>query len=217
MIRVLVVDDHPVVRRGIAFIVSDAKDIRVVGEAATGQQALAFLARQQVDVVILDLELPGENGLEVFARIKEAWPDLPVLILSMYSEEQYALRAIKAGTAGYLCKDTMDEVLLAAIRKVVRGGRFITPSLAEKLAAHVQGDERPAHERLSDREYLVMHMLAKGRSLKEIGAHLGLSIKTVSTYKARIFQKMGFASLAELVRYAIEHDLIEAGPSPRGG
>lgn len=209
MIKILVVDDHPVVRRGIKHIVEEDPGMKVTGEASTGADAFTLLAKQPFDVVVLDLSLPQENGLEIFDVIKTRHSGIPVLILSMYPEENYAVRAIKAGAAGYLCKDSMSEILVSAIKKVISGGKFITPSLAEKLAVHLESREKPLHDYLSHREFRVMHMLALGKNLREIGEELNLSIKTVSTYKTRIFEKMQFQNNAELVKYALQFNLVE--------
>lgn len=208
-IRVLVVDDHPVVRMGMRRILEEDPGMVVTAEASNGCEALGLLASQVFDVVTLDLTLPNENGLEVFKVIKATYPDLPVLIVSMYSEEQAAVGAIKAGAAGYLCKDSLADVLVSAIRKVVSGRKFITPTLAEQLADHLEAREKPLHEYLSPRESRVMGMLAMGQSLKQIGEVLCLSIKTVSTYKTRVFQKMRFQNNAELVKYAVQFRLVE--------
>jgi DNA-binding NarL/FixJ family response regulator len=208
-IRLLVIDDHSVVRRGIRAIVEEDPDMTVTAEASTGSEALSLLERQAFEVVTLDVNLPQESGFEVLEAIKARQPALPILIISMYSEEQTAVRAIKAGAAGYLCKDVLADVLVSAVRKVVGGGRFITPAVAEQLAVHLGAREKPLHEYLSPREFRVMGMLAMGQSLKQIGEVLCLSIKTVSTYKTRIFAKMQFQNNAELVKYTLQFRLVE--------
>ncbi|MBF0546680.1 MAG: response regulator transcription factor [Candidatus Riflebacteria bacterium] len=208
-ISILVIDDHPVVRRGIRDMVSDEPDMVVTAEASNGSAALALLAKQTFDVVTLDLTLPEESGFEVLDSIKTSYPKLPVLIISMFAEEQSAVRALKAGAAGYLCKDTMANVLVLAIRKAANGGKFVTPTLAEQLALYLNTQERPLHENLSPREFRVMCMLATGQSLKQIGQILCLSIKTISTYKTRIFQKMQFKNTADLVKYSIRLRLVD--------
>ncbi|MBF0500815.1 MAG: response regulator transcription factor [Candidatus Riflebacteria bacterium] len=208
-IKILVVDDHPVVRRGIRHMVEEEQDMTVAAEASDGSEALSILEHQSCDIVMLDLTLPQESGFDVFEEIKARHPGLPVLIISMYSEEQAAVRAIKAGAAGYLCKDTIADVLVSAIRKVVNGGKFITPTLAEHMAIYLEGQEIPLHENLSPREFRVMCMLAMGKSLKQIGEELCLSIKTISTYKTRVFEKMQFQNNAELVKYAVKFHLVE--------
>ncbi|MBF0545663.1 MAG: response regulator transcription factor [Candidatus Riflebacteria bacterium] len=208
-ISILVVDDHPIIRRGISQIVSEEGDMIVTGEAADGGEALAKLSSQEFNVVTLDLTLSKENGFDVLEAINSRYPELPVLIISMYEEEHNAMRAIKAGAAGYLCKDTLAEVLVSAIRKVATGGKFITPRLAEQLAVHLNTQTKALHENLSAREFQVLRLLAMGKSLKQIGESLFLSIKTVSTYKTRIFEKMQFQNNADLIKYVIQAHLVD--------
>ena len=209
MIRVLVADDHAVVRRGLKQILNEEKDIAAVGEAADGMGALAALSAARWDVVVLDLSLPDHNGLEVLAEIRKRWRNLPVLILSMHPEDQLAVRALRAGAAGYITKETAPEELVKAIRWVVAGRRYVSPTLAEHLALSLDpGSQAVPHESLSDREFAVFLKLAEGRRLKEIAGELGLSIKTVSTYRTRILEKMGFESNAQLTLYAASHRLI---------
>ena len=208
MQRVLLVDDHAVVRRGVRAILEDNLPAIAVAEAASGDEALAALA-DPPDAVVLDLSMPGRDGFDLLAEIKHRQPKLPVLIMSLHGEEQFALRALRAGAAGYLTKSTAPEQLVAAITKVLRGGRYISESLAERLAADVglPGSASP-HERLSDREFDVMRGIASGRSVSEIAAQMHLSVKTVSTYRTRLLDKMGMSTNAELTRYALEAGLV---------
>jgi two-component system, NarL family, invasion response regulator UvrY len=208
MQRVLLVDDHAVVRRGVRAIVEDNMPGVEVAEAASGDEALAALA-EKFDAVVLDLSMPGRDGFDLLAEIKHRQPKLPVLIMSLHGEEQFALRALRAGAAGYLTKSTAPEHLVTAITKVLRGGRYISEAVAERLAAGV-GDATTAspHERLSDREFDVMRGIASGRTVGEIAAQMHLSVKTVSTYRSRLLEKMGMSSNAELTRYALEAGLV---------
>lgn len=209
-IEILIVDDHAVVREGLKRIVSGQEDLVVAGEAGNAADALAFLRRRGVDLVLLDLSLPGRTGLDLLKMIKTEWTRLPVLILSAYTEEQYAVRAIRSGADGFLNKESAAESLVGAIRKVAHGGKYISANLAERLALEVSGgrDKLP-HEALSDRELLVLKKMAGGKSLNEIADELAISPKTVSTYRARIVEKMGLETNAELIRYALEHRLVD--------
>lgn len=208
MIRVLVVDDHPVVRRGIMQILEDEVDMVCSGTAQNGAETFSCLRKQPADIVLLDLTLPGESGFDILKRLREEYPKLPVLILSIHPEDQYALRLLKAGAAGYLTKESVPEVLLGAIRRVVNGGRYIGPALAERLAAERIEGSMPAHERLSDREFQILLRIAQGKALTEIAEELFLSPKTVSTYRQRLLDKMDMKSNADLTRYAIEQHLL---------
>jgi len=208
-IKVLVVDDHPVVRLGIRHMIDDEPGMTVTAEAADGKEALTLLEKQAFDVVTLDLTLPQESGFDLLAAIRAGHPGLPILVISMHAEEHAALRSLQSGAAGYLCKDAMTDVLISAIRKVAGGGKFITPTLAEQLATHLEAKDKPLHEHLSPRELRVMRMLAMGTTLKAIGENLRLNIKTISTYKTRLFQKMGFQSNADLVKYALRFRMVE--------
>lgn len=210
MIRLVIADDHSLVREGMKRIIAAFPDTEVVGEAATGDEVLPVCRSARPDVLLLDVSMPGTPFLETLRHLETELPDLQVLVLSMHSEDQYAVRALKAGAAGYLTKNYDSETLLEAIRRVRSGHKFLTPHLAERLALDLQ-TARPEieHEILSDREFQVMLLLARGRSVKETGHSLELSPKTVSTYRARIFEKMGFANNAELVRYAVDNDLLE--------
>ncbi len=210
MIRVLVVDDHPVVRKGLIQILIGEPDVEAAVEADSAGELLRQVRESEWDVVVLDITLPDRSGLEVLKDIKAMRPEMPVLILSMHPEDQYALRVLKAGAAGYINKESAADVLVNAVRKVVGGGKYVSPSMAEKLAAVVGSDyEVQPHERLSDREFQVMCMIASGKRLKEIGEELCLSVKTVSTYRTRVLDKMGMESNAELTYYAVKNGLIE--------
>jgi DNA-binding NarL/FixJ family response regulator len=210
VIRLLVADDHAIVRRGLRQIVAEAPDLSVAGEAATADEVLARVEERSWDVVILDLSLPGGNGLDLLGEVKRRRPDLPVLILTVHSEEQYAVRALRAGAAGYLTKESAPEQLVEAVRKVVRGGKYVSPAVAERLAFTLGRDvDRPPHEALSDREYQVLRMVASGKTVSEIAEALSLSVKTVSTYRSRILEKMEMKTNAELTHYAIKNRLVD--------
>lgn len=210
MINVIIGDDHPIVRRGLKEILTEEPDMKVLGEGQTAQNVLELVQRLHCDIVIMDITMPGRSGLEVLRELKQEQPRLPVLILSMHPEEQYGVRALKAGAAGYLTKESAPEKLIGAIRKIVSGGKYVSPVLAEKLAFDVEKDaHQPAHECLSDREYQVMTMIASGKTVGEIAAELNLSVKTISTYRMRILEKMSIKSNAELTYYAIKNDLVK--------
>ena len=209
MIRVLIVDDHPVVRRGLLQILAEEPDMEAAAEAETASELLHMVDEGEWDVIVLDISLPDRSGLDALKDVKAMRPGLPVLVLSMHPEDQYALRVLKAGAAGYVNKDSASEELVNAVRRVVGGGKYVSPSMAEKLATVVGGDyDRPPHEILSDREFQVMCMLAAGKRPKEVAEELYLSIKTVSTYRARILEKMGMENNAELTYYAVKNGLI---------
>lgn len=210
MLRVLVVDDHEVVRSGIRGIFTELSIQANVGEAKTAQEALDYVRQQNWDVVVLDISLEGRSGLDVLKEIRAMRPKLPVLILSGHREEEYALRALKAGASGYITKGAPREILIEAIHKARKGGRYISPSLAEKLADHLANDfEKPPHESLSAREFEVLRMIAAGKKPGEISKELFISDKTVSTYRTRILEKMNMKTNAELIHYAILHHLVE--------
>ena len=210
MIRVLVADDHAVVRRGLLQILEEVPDIVVAGEASTGRQVLQVVQRERYDVLVLDIAMPDGGGLEVLKQLRTLRPEVRVLILSIYPEKQYAVRALKAGAAGYLTKESAPDELIAAIRQVSGGGKYFTHSLAEKLAVELGGEaEKEPHEILSDREYQVMCLLAAGKTVTDIATELSLSAKTVSTYRARILEKLNLQSTAEIIRYAFERGLVE--------
>jgi two-component system invasion response regulator UvrY len=210
MIRVLVADDHAVVRRGVVQILDEAPDMVAAGEASTGRQVLNEIQEHDFDVLVLDIAMPEGSGLEVLNQLQTLKPNLRVLILSMYPEKQYAVRALKAGAAGYLTKESAPGELLTAIRRVAQGGKYISQSLAEELAAGLVGEaEMPPSERLSDREYQVVRLLAQGKTVTEIATELALSIKTISTYRARVLEKLNLRNTAEIIRYAFEHGIAE--------
>jgi DNA-binding NarL/FixJ family response regulator len=210
MIRVLVADDHAVVRRGVLGILEEAADLVAAGEASTGRQVLKAVSSEDFDVLLLDIAMPDGDGLQILGQLQTLRPDLPVLILSMYSEKQYAVRTLKAGAAGYLTKESAPEELIAAIRKVANGGKYVTQSLAEELVAELGAEtERAPHETLSDREFQVMCRLGAGRTPTQIGEELSLSVKTVSTYRTRILSKLSLKNTAEIIRYAVERGLVE--------
>ncbi|OPY78775.1 MAG: Response regulator UvrY [Syntrophorhabdus sp. PtaU1.Bin153] len=209
MIRILVADDHTVVREGIKQILAGQEDMVVEDEAGNGQEVLQKVTKKVYDLILLDISMPGRSGLEILEELKVMRPKLPVLILSMHPEEQYAVRMLRAGAAGYLTKASAPQELISAIQKVSKGGKYVTASLAEKLAFELDaGAERPRHERLSNREYQVMLMLASGQSVTEIAEELCLSAKTISTYRTRILEKMEMKKNAELTLYAVKNNLI---------
>ena len=208
-IRILLADDHAVVRQGVKQILVEAFSDGVFGEAQNVPELLDLVRKEKWDIVVLDLTLPGEGGLDALKQIKHDQPQLPVLILSMHPENQYAVRTIKAGAAGYLTKESAPGELVSAIRKIREGGKYISDSLAEKLALHVfADDDRLPHEKLSDREYQIMCMIASGKEVKQIADELSLSVKTVSTYRARLMEKMSMQTNAELTFYAISNKLV---------
>ena len=210
MIRVLLVDDHQLVRRGLAQLIRDTPGMDVAGEAGDGQGALDVLGSTQPDVVVLDLSMPGRGGLDVLQELRGQSPGSRVIILTMYPEEQYAIRSFREGAAVYLTKASAPEELIQAIRTVAAGKRYITPSVADRLATWLEdGDQRLPHESLSSRELQVLMRIGAGKEVKEVAGELNLSIKTVSTYRSRILQKMNLATNAQLIRYAIQHRLVE--------
>ncbi len=209
MIRVLVAEDHTIVREGIKQLIGMAKDMQVVGEAGNGEQLMEVLRQTPCDVVLLDISMPGVNGLEAIPRIRALLQPPAVLMLSMHDEAQMAARALKVGAAGYATKDSDPALLLTAIRKVASGGRYIDPELADRMVFEVGlTDSRPPHALLSEREFSVFERLVQGEGVNEIAQHLAISSKTVSTHKARLMEKMGAHSVAELVKYAMEHKLV---------
>ncbi len=208
MIRVFIVDDHALVRRGMKQVLEDALGLAVVGEAGSGEEAARLLQTTPCDVVVLDLSLPDRPGLELLKQIRADRPQLPVLILTMHREDQYAIRALQSGAAGFLTKDSAPEELVTAVRKVTRGGRYLTPGVAEQVAGRLGAGPEQPHDRLSDREYQVFVRIVAGRALTEIAAEFGLSVKTVSTHRARLLEKMDLRTNAQLVQYAVRHDLV---------
>ena len=210
MIKILVADDHAIVRKGLKQIVADTPDIIVAGEAADGQDVLEQVREKECDLILLDISMPGRGGIDTLKQLKIEKPGLPVLMLSMFPEEQYAIRALKAGASGYLTKESAPEELIQAIRKVSRGGRYISESLSESLAYHITADfEKPIQETLSDREYQVMLMIASGKTVSEIADELSLSVKTISTNRVRALRKMGMKNNAEITHYAMKHGLVK--------
>jgi two-component system invasion response regulator UvrY len=210
MTRVLIADDHEVVRRGLKDLLNDAFDRVQFGEARTAQEALELAQQQDWDIVLLDLNMPGRGGLEILADLKGLRPRQPVLVLSAFPEQDYALRALKLGAAGYLTKQSASDELLAAIRKALAGGKYVTASLAERLAEQLSG-EAPSepHEALSPRELQVLCFIATGKTVKEIAAELSLSEKTIGTYRTRISDKLRLSTNVELTRYALLHKLVD--------
>lgn len=209
MIRILLGDDHAVVRQGVKQILADAFVQSVFGEGQNVHELLKLVADERWDIVVLDLAMPGGNGLEALKQIKHDFPQLPVLILSMYPEDQYAVRTIRAGAAGYLNKESAPEELVNAVRKILRGGEYISPAVADELVLYARhDDDQPIHKHLSDREYQVLCLIASGKEVKEISSELGLSAKTISTYRARLMIKMNMKTNAELTSYAIQNSLV---------
>jgi DNA-binding NarL/FixJ family response regulator len=210
MLRILIADDHPLFRRGLKQIIAETPDMVVADEAADGREALSKAATGDYDVVLLDITMPFHSGVDVLSQLRNERPTLPVLMLSMHPEEQYAVRALRAGASGYVTKESAPEELVAAIRKVSGGGKYVSASLAERLAAIVQGDgEALPHETLSRRESQVMCLIASGKTVSEVARELALSVKTISTYRARILEKLNLRNNAELMRYAIKNQLVE--------
>lgn len=209
-IKIIIADDHAIVREGLKQIVAEEKDMLVCGEAENASDLMELLNKEQWSIVVLDINMPGKSGLEALKDIKQIYPNLPVLILSMFSEDQYGLRAIKAGASGYLKKVSAPTELVIAIRKIVSGRKYINSSLAEKLAENLgSGNNIFLHDKLSDREYQIMCNIALGKSAEEIAVELALSINTVYTYRNRILEKMSMKSNVELAQYAVQNKLIE--------
>jgi len=210
MIRILIADDHAIFREGLKHILSESPDVKVAAEARNGQEVLEKIWSEKYDMVLLDISMPGMSGLEVLKQLKIEKPKLPVLVLSMHPEEQYAVRVLRAGASGYLTKESAPDELITAIRKISQGRKYITSSLAERLAFEMEIDsEKPLHEVLSDREYQVLRIIAAGKTIKQIAEELSLSIKTVSTYRGRIMEKMKMKTNAELMHYAIKHQILD--------
>lgn len=210
MIRVVLADDHRMVRAGLKEILADTGDIEVVGEATNGHEVMARVRELLFDLLVLDMSMPGRSGIDLIRQVKSEKPALRILVLSMHSEEQYAVRALKAGAAGYLTKEGAADELVAAIRRIAGGGAYVSPETAQRLALGLEaGSERPPHESLSDREMQVFHMIAAGKSVTDIADALTLSVKTVSTHKTRIMQKLNAHNQTDLIRYAIRHKLVD--------
>jgi two-component system, NarL family, invasion response regulator UvrY len=208
MIRVIIADDHPVVRAGMKQVLSESGDIRVVAETGNGEALIKQIQISDYDVVLLDITMPGIGGLETLKRLTALKPELPVLMLSIHTEEQFALRTLKAGAAGYLTKESAPDELVKAIRQVVGGRKYISPHFAEKLAAELDQDiRRLPHERLSDRELQVLCMIASGKTVSGIASELNISVKTVSTYRTRLTEKMGMHTNAEMIAYAVKNNI----------
>lgn len=210
MTRILIADDHTIFREGLKRILSESPDIVVADEARNGSEALQKVLNNDFDLVLLDISMPGISGLDVLKQIKNEKPKVPVLILSVYPEEQYAVRVLRAGAAGYLTKESALDELISAIRHIAQGRKYITSSLAERLATEVESDtDKPPHETLSDREYQVLLLIASGKAVKQIAEELYLSEKTISTYRSRILEKMKMKTNAELTHYTIKHNLLD--------
>lgn len=210
MIRILIADDHTLMRQGLKQILAMVDGMTVVGEAANGAEIFSQIRLHPLDVLLLDMSMPGRSGVELIRQIKGEHPKLPILVLTMHGEQQYAVRALKAGAAGYLTKESAPAELVAAVKKVAAGGVYMTLAIAEKIAVELCGDSNDLpHRQLSDREFEVFRYLAAGRTVSEIGERLCVSAKTVSTYKARILQKMLLQNQAELIHYAIRHGLTD--------
>jgi len=207
MMKVLIADDHAIVRKGLRQIAEESKQI-MVGEASNGQEALDMVRGDHWDALVLDINMPGRHGLDVLQTVRDLQPGLPILILSVHPEDQYAMRVLRAGAAGYMNKDAAPDELVQAITKVVSGGKYISPALAERLAFEVSGQsDKLPHERLSDREYRVLLLIGEGKSVGKIALDLALSVKTVSTYRSRVLEKMNLQNNADMIRYVIDHNL----------
>ena len=213
MINILIADDHAIVREGLKQILADEADMVVSGEAADGQEALRTARTEAWDVLVLDITMPGRTGFDILQALKQEHPDLPVLVLSMHAEEQFAVRALKAGAAGYLTKESAPDELVKAIRQVVAGRKYVSANLAELLALSLDSaTDQPRHATLSDREFQVMRLLAGGKTATQIAEGLALSVKTISTYRTRILEKLDLKNTAEIIHYAIQHRLIDYEP-----
>lgn len=210
-LRVLLADDHAIIRDGLKQILADTEDLAVCGEAANGNEALQLVREQDWDVVVLDISMPGRSGLDLIRLIHDEKPKLPILILSMHHEEQYAVRALHAGASGYLTKESDADLLVQAIRRVARGGVYVSDTVAQLIARGLMpaANELP-HTTLSDREYQIFHRLVLGQGLTDIANELSLSVKTISTHKTRILQKMSMTNTSELIRYAVAHHLVKS-------
>ena len=207
-IKIIIADDHPLFRRGLKHAIEETNDIEVIGESCNGEDLLSLIRDSKSDVILLDIAMPGKSGLDLLKQLKSEHPKLPILILSVYPEEQYAIRFLKAGASGYLTKESAAEKLAEAIRKIAGGGKYASTAIIEKLAFDFSDSEKLPHETLSDREYQVFGMIAVGRSLTEIGVELSLSVKTISTHRTRILEKMKMKKNAELIHYAITQNLL---------
>ena len=209
MLKVLIADDHPVVRQGVKQILAEELQLKQFGEARNAREVLENVSKKQWDILILDINLPDMNGLEILRQLKKVHPDLPVLVLTVFDEDQIAIRVLKAGAAGFVTKETMPNELISAVKKIHSGGKYVSPSLAEKLVFNIYAeDEKPVHHKLSNREYQVICLIAARKSVKQIAEELYLSIQTIRTYRTRILEKMEMNTDAELIHYAIQHGLI---------
>jgi two-component system invasion response regulator UvrY len=207
--KILIADDHAIVRHGLKQILADEFKRASFAEARNGQEVLDTVWKQNYDVVVLDITMPGRSGLEVLKEIKKAKPKLPVLVLSMHPEDQFAMRVIKSGASGYMTKESAPAELVGAVKRIIAGGKHISPSVADLMASYITMDSsRPSHEQLSNREFQVMRMIASGKTVSEIARMLSLSVRTISTYRARILEKMGMKTNAELTHYAFQHSLV---------
>jgi DNA-binding NarL/FixJ family response regulator len=207
MMRILIADDHAIVRKGLRQIAEESGRM-IVAEASNGQEALEKLRQDRWDALVLDINMPGRHGLDVLQAARDMQPGLPVLVLSVHPEDQYATRVLKAGASGYMNKDAAPDELVNALEKVAAGGRYISTALAERLVFDLSGDmEKEPHEKLSDREYRVLVMIGAGKTVGQIAEELALSVKTVSTYRSRVLEKMNLSTNADLIRYVIDHDL----------
>jgi two-component system invasion response regulator UvrY len=209
MLKILIADDHPIVRQGLKQALAESRDMVVAGEAGDGQEVLSEVSQRDFDIVVLDITMPGRNGLDILKDIKHMNPELPVLILSFHPEEQYALRALRSGASGYLTKQSAVSELESAIRKIAAGGKYVTLSLGESIAFYLDAKEEVPHETLSDREYEVMCMIASGKSVTTIANELSLSVKTVSTHRSRILQKTHLRDNTGIIRYCLQHSLVD--------
>ncbi len=210
MIKIIIADDHEIVRAGLKQIMSEDPELTVAGEAVDGQELLEEVRKEDFDVILLDIKMPGRSGLDILKQLKIEKPDIPVIVLSMHPEDQYALRALKAGASGYLTKETASDQLIDSIKKVHGGGKYISETLAERLADSIaSGREAPAHTYLTDREFQVACMIASGKTITDIARELFLSVKTISTYRQRILEKMNMKNNAELTHYMIKNNLLD--------
>jgi len=210
MIRIFITDDHSLIREGLKKIINDEKDISIIGEAGNAKDTMSFVLSKNIDMLILDLNLPDKNGLDLLKELKSLKPELKILILSMHPEDRFAMRVLRAGASGYITKESVGEELVRAIRKVYNGGKYVSESLAEMLAIEIQGGgDKPIHEILSDREFQVLQMIASGKTLAEISEALSLAVTTISTYRARVLEKLNLHSNAELIHYAITNKLLD--------
>lgn len=210
MIKILIADDHAIVREGLKQIISGTPDMAVVAEASNGEDVLEKVSANKYDVILLDISMPGRSGLDILRQLKIEKPKLPIMMLSVHPEEQYAVRALRAGASGYLTKESAPDELIAAIRKISQGRKYVSSSLAEKLAVELGIDvKKPRHEVLSDREFQVMCMFASGKTVKEIATELSISIPTIRTYRIRILEKMKMKNIAEIIHYAVKQGLVD--------